>query len=762
MKIHIINILQHRMNQRLSGYLNHLARFCYMMLLTAAFIPLHAQETPKYRDIYAQIDPDDPRRSYNLLFEYQRLDPFNANLYFQLAKISLRLAHECDPLTQAAEAEYFYYHANVYSGLALRNLDDKEVRKNRAFYDGIVTDTSDYKLTLDDVKNYLDSQVVVVKHGSSKTDSIRYFYNKTTEAYNRCTGLFLNINTAYSKLKDICLASDTSLSTQINLLKINYDSAMWFFAQYKEHLAQFPIRDYHQELNIRPIQTYRLDGLTGSNFLNPVVDIWNYGLWVDELNAVISNDIASLRADIETTGTMLDSKATQLDHDRSLSDSIPTFAIDPILLNRIGKFDNPSLISSLFQFQEAKIKLLLTSKYSLNSPVPPKKTIRYGRVVRYCYDLLNLKLHCDTLLTTGRQLVSEQNFLKYRNFLTPRYTDNQGLLTVLSNEQNGLDSIIASNLENLKILTLREIYGNETAQMSFKGSQLSSRIAGFAPATAEPKVFYTQALSKDKNGQIYLCGYARPAPNVPTQAFIAKADDNQNIIWLNILKAQGTDNEAALLVYALDEGCAVTVSQLAGSEFITSTVIFDPTGKETSRIKCNTSSKPRQLLFDPINERLYLACKADETLESQGVTQSATVSCQQPDGTLVWENRLNFSGEIASMLLLNEDLLVYCNFSQYTNPQQQLIRLKPGQTNTLVYHIDRNGSVPKSVAYISEESYTLLTAYKLDSETINLIGLKNLVDKSGLPASAESLSLFYAIDNGKGLLVYSNLDDNGK
>ena len=83
-------------------------------------------------------------------------------------------------------------------------------------------------------------------------------------------------------LKEIYYGNDFSLikpNNYVDLIPLFYISML-----FRSGLDSFPLKSYNQRYKLKSIETYRLDGLTGSDFYMGYCIIWNYKEWVSNLN----------------------------------------------------------------------------------------------------------------------------------------------------------------------------------------------------------------------------------------------------------------------------------------------------------------------------------------------------------------------------------------------------------------------------------------------------------------------------------------------
>ena len=249
-----------------------------------------AQSELKYKDVYKFLSTKSEQEAYSQLEAFQKQDPFHANVYYQLGVLSQKWAKKYDPLTEYDNLKHFVYHADLYLNLALKYIDEKEAKKNWDLYQYVKIPEGAKKPKFADIINDVKVRVADVDSFKRNINQIRSNYLGIVDNYNDCLQIFLELNANNNQLKDIYLTADVKLISSIESLKSHYDSSLWYFDKYRDAIAVFPLKNYNQEYNVIPIETYRLHGLTNADFLKNDILLWDYKMWVDNVLAVINKD----------------------------------------------------------------------------------------------------------------------------------------------------------------------------------------------------------------------------------------------------------------------------------------------------------------------------------------------------------------------------------------------------------------------------------------------------------------------------------------
>ena len=323
-----------------------------------------------------------------MLLSFQKQDPEFANTYFQLSLLAIDRAKKYYPLTELENVKYFTYNSKLFLGLAkLKVKDDK--RSNRSYYENAEIEKVDGKIKFEKIDTFLTVKNEDITEYEKNVIETTEFFHKSSEKYHECIRIFKNINGKFSKIKNVYLSETPELNTQLTYLEMSFDSCLFYFKEYKDNLADYPLKDYKQQYKLKIIITYRLDGLTGANFLENQIVLWDYKTWVNQVRKTINTDIKNNRDKIVETNNLIDNKIRELSEER-YSDDYKGQKIDKKFIYKIEKYDNKSLLISLLKYKQSLIEFLLKlGHYHLN-------------ILNY-YSKLKMLLH-------HQQLLHQRNF----------------------------------------------------------------------------------------------------------------------------------------------------------------------------------------------------------------------------------------------------------------------------------------------------------------------------------------------------------------
>ena len=135
-----------------------------LILASAVCTSTFAQRKLKYKDIYDAIGKEPSEHSFLKLKEYQTLMPEYPNTYVQSALIQWKWLQEDDPFLNYSNVLNLAYSTKLYLNLAIDKIkkDDREVKKNKAYYTNIGLSTNADEL----------EQQAVIDHLSKLSDNV--------------------------------------------------------------------------------------------------------------------------------------------------------------------------------------------------------------------------------------------------------------------------------------------------------------------------------------------------------------------------------------------------------------------------------------------------------------------------------------------------------------------------------------------------------------------------------------------------------------
>jgi len=683
-----------------------------------------ARKTLKYDDIYDVVLSGDEDKAYTLLLAYQRQDPNFANTYFQLALIAKDWTKEFNPFTEFQYVKLFIYNTKLYFGLAKLKLKE-EKKKNRDLYENAGIIPLGKKLKITDIELYINNQIDSIKIFEKNIVKIINNFNKSSDSYNECVNVFMDINTKYNKIKNIYLDNDEALLQNINNLEMYFDSTRIYFNNYKKAIKEYPIKGYNQEYKLKRIITYRLNGLTNSNFLNNNFFLWDYKTWVNEVKKTKAERIKSNRLDIVSLETLMKNKMKILEKD-VFSDSYKPYKLDEKFVYKIEKYDNNSLLVKLFKLNEAKINYLSYFRKRINNP-KTFKDFSLNKSSEYCYNLFNKKMYSDSINKEFKESIQANEILKYKKFYMASYNGVQGLKDYSLRQdiffkarQKDTEELLKDRLYYSSFIVPKDSLAYKTKTVIAKKT--------FPNFTYSENDTYNICDCKTKGvNKVCISGFYKTKSG-KIQGFTGISDEENNIVKLNKSQISDTSKIVNILIDEFSEGF-FSIETSIGQGIKNTLIKYNNVGKKVSKKVLPFSKIPRYLKYDDINNSILIAfygTKLDATSDADN--EQIIYNFNFDDEAKNYVVKFNAKAYIFDIMKLNNKLLVFSNFVSYTDIDRNVTNSKAGglskETNLLITVVT-NGVVEKHEPFFNKKPFFGIKAIKINSNLINVLGFKS-------------------------------------
>jgi hypothetical protein len=716
---------------------------------------VYSQKNLKYKDVYKIVEEKSKEEAYSLLLVYQKQDPFFANTYLQLGMLAQFWSKDYDALTNIRDVEFFIYNTNLYYGLALSKIDQKEIRKNEKLYLNIERFRGRDKVEYDEIRSFIQEQIDANNEYERNVRIVTRLFNSSIGHYNNCIRIFKEINTSNNKIKDIYLTANAAFISKLKELENSFDSAIYYLQNYQTAIKNYPIKNYNQKYKLLPIETYRLHGLTGSDFLKDEIPIWNYGLWVKNVRHIIENEIDDIRQSISKTDQELNENIAFLSETRDYRVDFQKQKVDDRLKFKIGKFDHQSILLELFALKEKKIDFFATLK---DPVINPKDTGEYSILLkaRHLDNIIQKKEECDSMNTQLLNHISTYEINKYSDYFSKNYGGEQGFRNYLKNETSLYHSKLNTAFNNMKEYLAKNL-GSEHGKKDsvlYKQSAIYLKRNPVDFKNLSANVYYTTDFAVNQSGDYFITGYMQEGTN-PAYPFVAMTNKIKDIKWLKTIPSTQPINSTGVRLLIKEDGCDVLVHTPLDSEGLNQIYVFDMEGKQKDKFDIGIAAFPRYFFLDEINQMYTLVFKGYKQNQFECLGDDLILS--RFDALLkkeIWKLVLPVKGNFVDLLTMNQNHFIITNFNAFVSDSLSLVSSAgraPHKTNSLVFIINENGKLVNHIPVLKTNPFYITNTLKLNSNTLCLMGF------TGELQNVENIGV-----REPGELVYLLLDPEGK
>ncbi len=722
-----------------------------ILLLAAALMCATAfgQRKLKYKDIYEKIGVEPAEHSLLKLNEFQTMMPEFPNTYVQTGIIQWAWLQEADPFLNYTYVRQLIYNTKLYIGLAISKIqaDEREVKKNSTYYANL--GLGDAKtVTQEDVLRMLGDIMDKVKEYDEHVTVIIENFNNAIDKYNTCTETFKQIVSHQSNYKNLLVTNSSELREELKKLSRDYDSVMLCFGIFKNELANYPIKQYNQQLDIKPIDTYRLEGLTSSNFIQPVIPVWDYQGWVKEATKLLDGNISEIKNNSVADIKALRARVAALQQKNAETDSIQTVNPSNKLVNLTEKYDYESLLSSTMRYEAAKANLQIASLRSTNNIENPDAfKSDYNQKGAYYYDLYLMDRNCRNALATMDSRITDKSLTLHDQSISALYGDkNKFKLSFKSEQEKELDGINAKNLERFKTFTVEQF---APAGVSFEngGKTINAAPAQTTFAEAVAGDYTTTYTCKNSSGARYIAGYRKTGDNAAT-AFVAKHEVGEELTWLKDVAFQPAGFNTIVQIFPIRTGGFLAlVANVNGGAVKSAVIKMDNDGKPISRTDLTTTLFPTCMTYDDINETVAVAAKgAQGNYDSQSNDDAVLETIVLGQKQSSFSPYFKLKGKIADVVKAAAGYMLICNYTDLN------VGGKTYTSKSDVAAVFTSGSQISANVIESKDELRAIKAFRINAGTINITGAYDNLDTY----TSASEKPAYILLSGNGKLVYKN------
>jgi hypothetical protein len=700
-------------------------------LLCFVFVASSAQRV-RYRDVVVGLDTVSESQQMSMLREYIIEDPNHGNANYRLAILHYNIFRNSDPLLEFKKAMAHAKEASLRLLRAKLLATTQDVRSDNEYY------ASSFHTFDSKGKPYVEFAVVQQKINNAADSAQKFLdkmpaifsaFTKSVGNYDRAVKLFAQLNTDYKSLEDIYMFYDETMDKKLEQLKQSYDSSVVYFNLYKSLISQYPLANYNQELRVKNIGVYRMDGLiTRLNFLSPEIQLWNYSQWVDGIRQKHREEIAGLKEKIFTTESHLTESLKSLE---GSTESYVPQGVSKDLIFQLNNFDKNSLALALLEYKSHKQNLLLKLKSIPRDTALDQKLELYSQ-------LIQLNRVSDTLVSHVTITVNASNVRKHNAFLEKYYGGEKGLDQFVRSEKQWIENSFAQYQDVLKNNLL--VY-NQTNDAAGK----FIRINNFnVPLFVEKKLvndlmngaMMTTKITRNPDGSAYVAGVHRmnKKTNFNLIGYVARVNPDGKAAWMKELNflpdsLAGTDvNNYVGDMVSTKEGCGLVVTSVRQSSGSASnTFVFVSDKGEITNFQLKQTSICRRILFQEANSSFVVLAKGSQSKQQYQTQENIILTGVNVLGDVLWAQEIPLKGIVQDIVAVRDGYVITGNFSMLKNTNGEEIRTNEssGQSNPFLIKLNVQGEIVKIQPILSSKSIFIDRVVKVNDGSINLLGYES-------------------------------------
>jgi len=260
-------------------------RKLFTLLALAMGMTLMAQ--PNYKYIMAHMSEFSDGEAMYRLKDYQAWYPKQPHPYYLMANIHYRTYAKEHPLLNYNELSSALYNMNLYYGNCMHFLKDQSFKKE------MYQEAADAKgkVTEESILAFCQQRRSEVLGLREKVDELYNSYTTLVNHYDSCLMEMTELSLRYSGAKEAQLLVDSADMALLDRMSERARQLPAEISRFKKALTGYPIEGYNPQFTFRPIENFRMEGLTTTNFLQNDVQLWDFVGWSQDFLTARNRDM---------------------------------------------------------------------------------------------------------------------------------------------------------------------------------------------------------------------------------------------------------------------------------------------------------------------------------------------------------------------------------------------------------------------------------------------------------------------------------------
>jgi hypothetical protein len=430
-------------------------KFVVLFLIVST---VHGQKI-KYKDIWGLLSTKQYEQAEPFLKRYlleEKNDNPNALLYMGI--IFHEKSMKSDVLKQTEHTISAIDSAVLYYDLAYKNITEKELKRNDEYYQAYNRRdlrTGEFGVKLSDIQFDLEKKMQGLRERIDRVKMVKYYFVLADSLYKKSNALFKTIQQAYPSEKAMYLRADEPTVASLNALAVRFDSCTKAFDLYKSSTATLGHTGYSQQVKLKEIADFKVDGVSVADFYQDDLELWDYKKFATRGKQIIEAEILPMREHLVTYDIEINKLRTKLNTDSISVKSDLTSLIDRLLMEQMRKFDPEPLPIEVFTLKIADLEYRSTVLEHHRDP----DTIDVHRQLARVNSEMKYLNKLDSMATKLSADNFDQRATDYEYFVTNTFSSKavlksyiHGLKDYASKEKQRKEAELAMRSESLRWL----------------------------------------------------------------------------------------------------------------------------------------------------------------------------------------------------------------------------------------------------------------------------------------------------------------------
>jgi len=336
---------------------NFLNRF---LLLFFLFISIGANgQKVRYKDLFGLLSTKQFESAEPFLKKYLKENDDFPNAFLFMGMIFQEKAAKMDVLKQTSMAVTTMDSAIIFFDKAFKTIDERDVRKNKEYYQAYNRRdlrTGEFGVKLSDIQFDVESRIKGLKERIDNVKMVRYFFTLSDSLYKKSQSLFSVLQKEFPTERQLYLRAEDETMKKLSTLAMRFDSCVKAFESYKSSVTSLGRMGYNQAITLLPINDFKNDGVSPSDFFEDDLRLWDYKKFADKARQVIEKEIIPMRSHLVTYDIEINKLRERLNKDSVSVRSDLTKLIDVLLYEQLKRHDPEPLPMELFSMKTADLE----------------------------------------------------------------------------------------------------------------------------------------------------------------------------------------------------------------------------------------------------------------------------------------------------------------------------------------------------------------------------------------------------------------------
>lgn len=403
-----------------------LIQFILLFLISAAY-----GQKVKYKDIYALLSTKQYEQAEPFLKNYLRENNENPNAFLFMGTILQEKSSKNDILKQTKPAIANMDSAISYYDRAYKLLDDREVRKNKEYYQAYNRRdlrTGEFGVKLSDIQFDIEKKIEGLKERIDKVKMVKYYFALADTSYQRSNALFISLRKTYPSEHQLYLRADENTVKNLSMLSMRFDSCVKAFENYKATSSSLGKTGYNQTVELLEISDFNKDGLTLSDLYQDESKLWDYKKFAEKSRQIIEKEIFPMREHLISYDMEINKLREKMNSDSVSVRSDLMKLIDKLLYDQLNRFDPDPLPMVLFNLKTTDLEY----RSLLHEHKPLRDSTDIHLQIKMLNQEINMLAKLDSLSGKLPEEKLDEKALDYTYFINHTYNNIPVLKSYIS------------------------------------------------------------------------------------------------------------------------------------------------------------------------------------------------------------------------------------------------------------------------------------------------------------------------------------------